>query len=100
MHVDPHGADPGCQGIFKHIPGQSGVLANDDTVAVFMVFDQKGDSPPDLHGDFRGHGMDVGHPPDAVGAEKLSHMIFLQRVRPRSGKVWNDPSCEDFMAIL
>ena len=30
------------------------------------VFDQVGNGPPDLHGDFGGHGVGVGYPPYPV----------------------------------
>ena len=33
QHIHPHGADPGGQGIFEHVAGLPGILADDDPVS-------------------------------------------------------------------
>jgi hypothetical protein len=42
-----------------------------------LVFDDKGNGPAELHGDFRGHGVGVGHTANAVGSEEFFHRLFL-----------------------
>jgi hypothetical protein len=73
---------PAAQGIFQHVARQPGVLADDDTVAMGAVLDQKGDGAAHLHGDFGGHRVGVGLTADAVGAEQGSHLFIEPRVVP------------------
>ncbi len=77
LDIDPHGADPGGKGVFDHVARKPGVLADNDLVALGLAFDDKGNRPADLHGDFRGHGIDIGDSAYAVGSKEFSHGWFL-----------------------
>ncbi len=55
-----------------HVPGEAGVLADDDPGRVPLApAGHVGDGPPEGEGQLRGHGVLVGHAPDAVGAKEL-----------------------------
>ena len=77
MYVDAHGAYPRSQSIFYHVTGKPGVFTYNDVVTLGLGLDDKGDSPADLHGYFRGHGVAVCNPAYAVCSKELSHCFFL-----------------------
>jgi len=75
--VHPHGADAGNQGVFQHITGNAGVLADDDLGPVPLTLEIMGRRFADIQGQIRGHGVFVGHPPNSVRSKEFSHKRFL-----------------------
>ena len=70
--IHPHGADAGGNGVLQEVARKAGVFAHHDAVPAGAVFDHIGQGPSQLQGHLGGHGIDVGHPSNPVGAEKMS----------------------------
>ncbi len=66
-----HRGHPGGDRGLDHVPAEARVLADEDAGGVVLSPPgHEGDGPPEGEGQLRGHGVDVGHRPDAVGAEQ------------------------------
>ncbi len=75
--IHPHGTDACGDGILQEVTGNAGVLAHHDVFPPGAVFNDVSQDPSQLQGHLRGHGMDVGHPPNPVGAEKMTRLVHF-----------------------
>ena len=73
--------DPGFQRAFDHVPGQAGVLADDDPAVTTAPAKALGHRAPEGERDLRGHRVLVRDTADAIGAEKSSGLVCLAHAK-------------------
>ncbi len=75
-HVEASGGESGNQGVFQHVAGKPGVLADHHPVAMVSPTEDRADRNADPHGEIRGHGKLVGLTTNAVRTEIATSYLF------------------------
>ncbi len=73
--VHAGGAKTGHEGVFDHVAGQAGILADHHAVAMVATLEGQAGRHPDFHGDIGGHWKGIGSTADTVGTEITSRHV-------------------------